>query len=66
MTRMPYDTWLDDVRAALDSVNMPMDDWQKVWPFDFRKAFDAGTAPNAAAAQANRYWWQKQDVALKE
>ena len=30
-----YDTWLDRVRAALNSINMPMDDWQQSWPFDF-------------------------------
>jgi hypothetical protein len=30
-----YETWLDRIRAALNSINMPMDDWQQSWPFDF-------------------------------
>ncbi len=30
-----YETWLDRVRAALNSINMPMEDWQQSWPFDF-------------------------------
>jgi len=24
-------------RTALDSLNMPMNDWQGVWAFDFRR-----------------------------
>lgn len=30
-----YDRWLAEVRDALRSINMGMDDWQPVWPFDF-------------------------------
>jgi len=37
MQSMPYDKWLGDVQEALNSINMSIDDWQNVWPFDFRK-----------------------------
>jgi hypothetical protein len=49
-----YETWLNDVRAALDSVNMPMTDWQGVWPFNVRAEYNAGTKPDDAAMKANR------------
>ena len=52
---MDYERWLDDVKAALNSVNMPMADWQGVWPFDFRTEYDSGTKPDNAAMKANRY-----------
>jgi hypothetical protein len=41
MTVMPieYDRWLDEVRDALRSINMSMDDWQSIWPFDFKGDF---------------------------
>lgn len=65
MTGTVYEQWLDEVRATLHSINIAMDDWQKVWPFDFRKAFGGGMTPNDAAAQANRFWWNQQDKVLK-
>ena len=37
MTTITYETWLQDVDEALKSINMPMDDWQGIWPFDFRQ-----------------------------
>jgi hypothetical protein len=37
-----YEHWLDAVRAALDSINMPMADWQGLWPFDFHAEYDEG------------------------
>jgi len=63
---MDYEQWLAGVRTALDSVNMPMDDWQSQWPFDFRVAYDAGTQPDDAAMQANRHWWREQNKSLKQ
>jgi len=36
-----YEVWLSQVQAALRSINMAMDDWQKVWRFEFRKQFDS-------------------------
>jgi hypothetical protein len=56
--------WLSEVRQALDSINMPMDTWQAVWPFDFAREFADGTAPSAAALKANRFWWWKQNQRL--
>jgi hypothetical protein len=29
--------WMNKVRAALQSINMPFDDWQHVWHFDFQR-----------------------------
>jgi hypothetical protein len=52
--------WLSEVRKALDSINMPMDTWHAVWPFDFAREFGNGTAPGLAALKANRFWWSKQ------
>jgi len=26
-----YEKWLNDVRAGLQSINMPFDDWQNIW-----------------------------------
>jgi hypothetical protein len=59
-----YDDWLNDVRAALQSINMPMDDWQNNWPFDFNQEFRLGTGPTRAAEKANRFWWREQNKAL--
>jgi hypothetical protein len=56
-----YDTWIQDVGAALRSINMPMEDWQKSWAFDFRSEFSAGTPANDAAMKANKYWWYRQN-----
>jgi len=59
-----YDRWLGEVRDALRSINMSMDDWQPVWRFDFPGEHDKGTDPHAAAMKANRYWWHQQNKSL--
>jgi hypothetical protein len=59
-----YETWLDQVRTALHSINMSMDDWQPVWPFDFPSEHDKGTDPDAAAMKANRFWWYRQNRSI--
>ncbi len=59
-----YEAWLDLVRAALRSINMSIDDWQPVWPFDFRGEHDKGTDPDGAAMKANRYWWHQQNRSI--
>lgn len=61
-----YETWLDRVRTALNSINMAMEDWQQSWPFDFAKAFKAGVEPNTAAEKANRFWWHQQNKTLDQ
>ena len=58
-----YTAWLNDVRAALRSASMPMDDWQKRWAYDFEREYRAGTGPAQAAEKANRYWWREQNRA---
>lgn len=59
-----FEGWLSEVRAALDSINMPIDDWQKAWRFDFRREFGAGTTAKDAAMKANRFWWRQQNKAI--
>ena len=56
-----YNVWLADVREALDSINMPMEDWQTVSSFDFKREFAAGVSPDDAALKANRFWWLQQN-----
>jgi hypothetical protein len=64
--RETYELWLKDVQAALQSINMPFDDWQKVWRFDFENQFNAGVKANDAAMKANRFWWHEQNKSLKQ
>jgi len=66
MTNMlgEYNRWLGEVQNALRSINMPMDDWQSIWPFDFRGEHDKGTDPDRAAMKANRYWWHEQNKSM--
>jgi len=59
-----YETWLRDVCEALQSINMPMDDWQRAWHFDFEREYRSGIDPSTAAANANRYWWHEQNKSL--
>jgi hypothetical protein len=61
-----YDHWLDQVRDALRSINMSMDDWQPVWRFDFPGEHDKGTDPHDAAMKANRFWWYQQNKSLRQ
>jgi len=64
MMTMTYETWLQQVKEALVSINMSMDDWQPVWPFDFSGEHDKGTDPDAAAMKANRFWWYQQNKSM--
>jgi hypothetical protein len=63
---LTYEIWLEQVKDALRSINMPMEDWQRVWPFDFSAEHDAGTNPDDAAMKANRYWWYQQNKSVKQ
>lgn len=67
MTEMPntYETWVKQVRAALNSINMEMDDWQGRWPFNFQREYGTGTNADNAAIKANRFWWLNQNKSLK-
>lgn len=66
MENMPetYDIWLGRVRDALRLINMHIEDWQGVWPFDFSAEYEAGTSPDDAAMKANRYWWREQNKSM--
>jgi hypothetical protein len=61
-----YEQWLVGVREALDSINMPMEEWQRSWPFLFRDEYAQGTSPADAAMKANRFWWLQQNKSLKK
>lgn len=61
-----YDIWLDKVRDTLRSINMRIEEWQSVWPFDFNAEYNAGADPGDAATKANRYWWREQNKSLKQ
>jgi len=61
-----YNDWIEEVNAALKSINMSMDDWQPRWPFDFGAEYRAGTTADYAAMKANRFWWLQQNKSLKQ
>jgi hypothetical protein len=61
-----YEVWLDQVREALRSINISIEDWQGVWPFDFGAEYKAGTNSDVAAMKANRFWWREQNKSLKK
>ena len=61
-----YEEWIKEVRDALDSLIMPMADWQLIGAFDFRSTYDAGIKPDEAALKANRYWWHEWNKSLKQ
>ncbi len=63
---MSYPSWLQEVRDALASINMNVDEWQGPWPFDFAKEYAAGADPVSAADKANRFWWHEQNKAVKK
>jgi hypothetical protein len=60
-----YEVWLDQVQDALRSINMQIEQWQGIWPFEFSAEYNAGTDPETAAMKANRFWWRKQNQSLK-
>lgn len=63
---LTYEISLEQVKDALRCINMPIENWQGVWPFDFSAEHDAGTNPDDAAMKANGYWWHQQNKSLKQ
>jgi hypothetical protein len=61
-----YEVWLDQVKDALRSINIRMEDWQGIWSFDFSAEHKSGTTPDAAAMNANRFWWREQNRSLRQ
>jgi len=61
-----YEVWIGEVQRALGSINMSIDDWQSLWPFDFQAEYKAGTKADDAAMKANRFWWHEQNRSLKQ
>jgi hypothetical protein len=54
-------------RPAFDrSINMQIENWQVIWPFEFGAECKAGTSPDAAAMKANRPRWHRQNQSLKQ
>lgn len=64
VTSTAYESWLKEVEEALSSVNMPLEDWQTIWAFDFRREFEAQATAKDAAMRANQYWWQQQNKSI--
>jgi hypothetical protein len=64
-----YEVWIGEVQQALRSINMSIDmsidDWQSLWPFDFQTEYHSGTKPDEAGMKANRFWWLAQNRSLK-
>ena len=65
-TLATYEDWLAEVKAALASINMPLEVWQAAVPFDFTREFIGGVAASAAATKANRFWWREQNRRINE
>ena len=62
----PYDVWFSSVKTALLSINMPLEEWQEQWPFDFSREYESGVPAADAAEKANRHWWFHQNRALNQ
>lgn len=65
-TNLGYGEWFAQVRKDLASINMGVEDWQKLWPFDFEREYKTGSSPSSTASNANRFWWFHQNRALKQ
>jgi hypothetical protein len=63
---MKFGNWLEGVREALASMSLDAPDWQAKWPYDFRRAFDAGVSSRDAALSANRWWFHQQNKAIRQ
>lgn len=61
-----YEVWLGKVREALLSINMPLDQWQAKWHFDFEGEYKAGAEADDAGLKANRFWWSVQNKSLNQ
>lgn len=62
---MQRDQWLEEVRQALLSINMPLAEWNERYPFDFDHCFRLGMSSTATAMAANHFWWRKSDDILR-
>ena len=62
----PFDAWLLELKSTLDSINMPLDTWQAVTPFDFSRELKSGISANVAALKANRFWWRNQNQRINQ
>jgi hypothetical protein len=62
--RAEYEEWLIEVEKVLNRINMSMTDWQPIWPFDFKAAFERGCGIDEAAIAANGFWWRHQEEVL--
>lgn len=61
---MNFETWLRNVRASLAAINMSLEEWQNLFPYDFKADFDAGVNPEEAAKRACNHYWDEQIKAL--
>ncbi len=61
-----FEKWMNEVRAAFDSLNLPAVDWQAIGAFDYRSEYEAGVKPQNAAMKANRDWWREWNKSLNQ
>jgi len=59
MTISAFDDWMAEVRSALESINMSIEDWQGIWPFDFQSEHAKGIAPAGAAEKLLASAWSR-------
>ena len=50
---MTYEAWLEEVTKALWEVNMPVEIWQRVFPFDDEASLAGGDSPLEATRKAD-------------
>ena len=61
-----YEKWMNEVRAAFDSLSLPAADWHAIGAFDYRSEYEAGVKPQDAAMKANRHWWREWNKSLNQ
>ena len=61
-----YEQWMSEVRAALDSLILPVADWQVMGVFNYRGEYESGVKPSDAAMKANRHWWHEWNKSLNQ
>jgi hypothetical protein len=61
---LEWEAWYVEVRECLREINMPLDVWQKTFPYSLRAEFENGAKPSEAASRANEHYWNEQEKVL--
>jgi hypothetical protein len=59
-----FRTWMKEVREVLEANRIAVNEWQSLFPYNFRRSFDSGTSPVEAANRMHRFWWREQEKGL--